>query len=528
MADQNIIELSDLTLTVSRDGQTAEYPILSAALEYSVGSFPVVSVLVSTAGEFLTGTTSRSAVKDILIDSPAGAVGAINLSLTIDGSSQSCILFCGYVATITPAFQTNIVSVSSTLSVQLICATGAVNGLPGNALRYYNLGGKDGGSAQPITYAELLKTMLPSVDADAYKLGKLFQQSPARCAAQLLDMLRGSVEREGTVTNISNTLIFNEGELGVKIPQPSSIPRTFLEQMSRALPSAPVAAVLNAALKQLYLTMIPETLGADEKTPCRMVVQAINAWDIEPHFELSVNDVIGIQEHTAYRLDQHIDFWVVQLPPIDNSAHPGRLSVYGPGVAEGSGKAHTYTEKEFQTVLEQQNSKKLLSNYSARMVMLPGWLNVLERTTATVDAAVRKNLPKNMTLLPVGDKETTTLIDVAERVAITGYLQEGCAAVASGIKLPFATYWKLLPHLGTMGSFEVPDAYTKQKLDADRLPTSKRYGLLSGLSLHITVERKELHVACGARFTNVHNEELQRQYASKHPLYPQNGTPQRS
>ena len=517
----NLIELTALDLEISRDGKTASYPVLSADLAYSVGSFPVVSVTVSTAGAFSDEGSDRSSASDILRDDPEGALGELTISMAPAGEEPAdYVLFCGYVATVTPTFQSSVFSVSATLTGQLIAGTAAINGMPGGSLVYFNLGGGSNGTQKPISYDALMKQLgLDMVKGETLsgELGNLFQQSPARCVAYLLDRLRGAVSGSTEGMKISDTLIFGEGPLKVKIPQPTPIPGQFLDQMSKALKGAPAASVFNAVLRQLYLTMVPETMGTSGE-PCKMVVQPTNAWDVESHFDLSISDILGLQEHTAYRLDQRVDFWCVNFPPSKDALY-SKFAVYGPGVTDGHGKAWCYTEAEWNAKLTEIGKDKLLKTYSAKMLFLPGWLSVLAKTSATKDANLSKNLPVRIPLLGDAKTNETSLIDVAERVAVTGYLQEGCAVVAAGMSIPFSTYLSLLPHLGKMGTFMVPDAYTAQKKDITEIPTSIRYGLLSSLSMRITVERKELHVSCGVRFTHVHTEDIHKEFCAEHPLY---------
>lgn len=519
MAKNTLIELTNLELVISREGASAQYPVLSADIAYAVGSFPVVSVTVSTAGTFSGNGSDRSSAADILRDDPEGALGELIMSYSGAGqSADNCTLFCGYIATVTPTLQSSIFSVSSTLSVQLVCATAAINGTPPGALMYFNLGGASNGCQRPNSYGQLINILRPENDAKNLSLSNAFQKAPAQCVAQLLDRLRGVVAEHTMGMKIEDTLIFGEGGLKVELPPNNNIAKTFLEQMSKMLAGAPTAAVYNAVLKQLYLVMIPETMGTAE-TPCKMITRPINAWDVKSAFALKVNDYLSVQEHTAYRLDQRVDFWCVQFPPSTSNPAPGRFAVYGPGVCDGAGKAVTYTEDEFNSKIAEVGKNKLLSTYSAKIIMLPEWLRVIETTQATINARLKKNLPPTATVRKNPEKEETTLIDVAERLAITGYLQEGCAVVATGMQIPFYTYLKLLPHLGKMGTFTVPDAHTAQKKNTDDIPTSIRYGLLSALSMRITVESKDLHVSCSAQFTHVHTEEMHKQFAAPHPLY---------
>jgi hypothetical protein len=353
---------------------------------------------------------------------------------------------------------------------------------------------------------------------DPRALSKLFQQSPAQCLATLIDMTRGVMSESTMGTKLTDTLIFSEGSLKVQLPETNGVADKFTNQIAKALIGASPAAVFNSVIRQVYLTMVPQTL-CDSGVPCKMITTPVNAWDIKEYFKLKIEDILNLHESTAYRLDQRVDIWCVQLPPnvINNGGE--RFATYGPGLTDGNGKAKCYNQQELTAKFTESGGKGVLKNLTTKMLYLPTWMEEIAWTPDAQKARLKRNLPNRVPLTGDTEKARTSIIDVAERVAVTGYLQEGCAIVQAGLKIPFKTYLELLPYLGKMGTFQVPDAYASQERDLDSIHRSTYYGLLSNLYMHITVERNDLQVNCGVSFSNVHNSDIHKQFCAEHPLY---------
>lgn len=532
-----IIDLTDLELELSRDGSTVKYPVLSADIMYAIGTFPQVSVTVSTGTELYKTARSRGNITDILQDSPEGAIGTLKAEMRLGDSLTKCVLFCGYVGAVSPSMSTSIYSVSAVLTVQLICGAAAINGRPAGGLVYFNVGGVDANSAQSLTYAYVaqslgLKRAARSKDTEKdesgidttfiSQCGKSLQETPAKCMADIIDYARGLGAESQCISKLADTVIQAEGALGVYLAYPRVAATGFIQSAMQALNGAPPSSVFISLLQQLFLGVVPETMGTD-KQPCRLITWPLNAWAPLEYFTLELSDLLSIQEQTTYRLDQRVDLWFVTLPPLQSQTNPGKLAIYGPGVTNAAGQARCLTNKEFTDLMGRFKDNKTaeLRSYAAKQLYLPGWLShAPARSTQVQD--VKDAGAREARLAADPEKAQAAQEDIAKRVAINGFLQQGCSVVNVNVQLPFQSYLKLLPFLGLMGTFELPDAQGSNVKDVKRIKTSKRYGLLQMLTMQLAASGRTITVACSARFGNVHTEKIHQQFACAHPMYAPN------
>ena len=525
------LDITELTLELYREGQAVDYAILSLQMAFGVGAFPVVNVVVST-GANLYKNESRSGAKNILQDAPEGAVGTIKVKMKGDpGGAVSGVLFCGYVSAVSPAMATSIYSVTSSVTVQLVCATAAINSMPCGALEYFNAGGSTAAGARGMSYAAVAKALgISTATKGAFderkdtsfisEVGKLLQTSPGHCAAKLVDFARGLGADSQAVSKLEDTVVYAEKALGAYLEYPRVAARAFLNSVTQALMTSPATSVFNSLLGQMFLGYIPETAGT-ERQPCKMITWPINAWAPTAAFHIKLSDILGVQSSTRYRLDQRVDLWYVTLPPIVAASNPVKIATYGPPATDQAGKARCMTHDEFIKLMGEYKDKNTnkLKSYAARHLFLPGWLCRIPAKTQNTGNGDSTGSKEIRTAVDV-QKALATQEDIGKRVAINGFLQHGCAVVGATLQLPLHSYLKLLPYLGLSGTFEWPDAMSDNARNMSEIKTSKRYGLLHSLSMQLTATGRTISVSCTAQFSSVHDEKMHEQFATDHPLYP--------
>ena len=525
------IDITDLDLELYREGQAVEYAILSLQMLFSIGTFPVVNVVVSTGAD-LYRNKSRGAVKDILKDVPEGAIGTIKIKMeSSTGGTVSGVLFCGYVSAVAPALATSIYSVTSSVTIQLVCAPAAINATPCGALEYFNAGGNTAAGARSMSYAAVAQELGVSRSGKGAfndkkdtsfisEVGKLLQTSPGHCATKLIDFARGLGADSQAVSKLEDAVVYAEKDFGAYLDNPRVPARNFLNSVTQALMSSPATTVFNSILAQLFLGYIPETAGELRK-PCKVITWPINAWEPTPAFRLKVSDILAIQSSTRYRLDQRVDLWYVTLPPIAAASNPVKIATYGPPATDEAGKARCMTHREFAELLGRYKDKNTstLNSYAARHLFLPGWLSNIPARAQSIKNGKNTGAKEVRTDHEV-QKAVATQEDIGKRVAINGFLQHGCAIVGATLQIPLYSYFKLLPYLGLTGTFEWPDAMSDNAKNIESIKTSKRYGLLHGLTMQLTATGRTISVSCTAQFSSVHDEKMHTQFATEHPLYP--------
>ena len=498
------IDLKALYLQIGKN----KYPVLSADTVFSINALPTVRVVISAA-ENVDGKNSsklptereKSEIANLVLEFTTG-----------DENVHKVVLFCGHILTEAPTLGVSISSVRGTVTYQLVCDAGKISGIPFGSLYYYGTVAGSVVNVNATPYSSLVQAIDSAAAGKWGELGKQLQNDPATAIAQMLDTIRtGFSKGANTFPLLQETLLSACGPLSVKLPQPNTVMQdSFVKPAKNALQGSPVLSVYLSLLRQVYLGFIPQPV-CEFDVPCKLIVRPLNPWNDEDPDEdayLGAERILSVQEQTLYQLDQRIDYWIVVLPGDTN-----RLAVYGPNTGGEKGKARCLTEKEFKdamaAMLKAGNSKWAYA--AARMIGLPGWLNMMPKR--------RRSMPddknggnKDVTVI---DPDTEYVEDIAKKVAITGYLNEGCSAIRVGLTVPLEYYLGSLYLLGRMMVLQLP------QMTAEGVETETRdyYGLLDSMGMHIGVERKALQATCSMHFSNVHTAEMHEQFKAAAPLY---------
>ena len=472
---------------------------------FAVNALPTVRIVVSAAENITRGEDLTAMDLD-----PMERLGNLVMEYTTgDDNVQSVVLFCGYVLTETPALAVSISSMRSTISYQLVCAAGAISAIPYGGLEYYSLGGSDTNNLRSTSYSDLIPFEEMQNKGAWTALNKDFQPSPPTALAKMLDILRRNFAKDDkSMTPLLDIFVDGCGGLSIKPITGSMLMPTMAHQCIPALRGSPPLTIFLALLRQVYLGFFPQTVG-ERNTPCKLVTAPLNPWSdkrVDKDHSITAKDILSIQAQTQYQLDQRIDYWVVKSQLL-----PNLIAAYGPGTGGETGKAVVMELEEFQKKITEMFKVGSINRAAARIISLPGWLSLME---IKQENAPEEKDAGNKTA-PTGSIDEETLKDLARKVALTGFLTEGCSVTAVGLTVVPEFYFRSLCRLGEMMALDIPQM-TADGMDDTPL---RYYGLLDSMGMRITVERKDLQVTCSMHLSNVHDENIHETFQSSPPLY---------
>ena len=497
------IDLKSLYLEIGKN----KYPVLAADTVFSINALPTVRVTISAA-ENVDGKNKVAFPSE----REKGQIANLTLEFTAgDNTVRKVVLFCGYILTEAPALSVSITSVRGTVTYQLVCDAGKISGVPYGSLGYYGLVADKLVDVNARAYDTLATPLKDAASARWGELSKQFKTAPAVALVKMLDVFRSGFSKgPNTFPLLQNTLISASGPLSVSLPNTNLVVSELASKVQPALRNNPVLGVYLALLRQVYLGFIPQPVCA-RNVPCKLIIKPFNAWSNERLYDdvyLTASDILGVNEQTLYNLDQRIDYWVVRLV-----GDGDRIAVYGPNTGGNRGRARCLSEKEFQTQLGNiyKANRNQTAFAAARIIGLPGWLALANLRWRPVE--VKKKL--GTTTVTTAKYDQAYVEDVAKKLAITGYLTEGCSAVNIGVTVAPEVYLSNLYLLGRMMILQLP------QMTAEGVANRTRdyYGLLDSMGMHISVERKALQVTCSMHFSNVHTAAMHQEFKSATPFY---------
>lgn len=529
------LELKRLVLEIKRNGKAASFPVLRADLLYRVGTFPTVQVTISSAPLFIKTKDKVTDISGLLKDSPEGSLGTLKLTVAGKaGEDIDVILFSGYLAGSSSNLLTSIYTVQSSITFQLICQAAAVNANPGGAYTHFSvLGGE--AKNNPRSYIQQVTGNLINLGKESGNsekpvqtiLAEIFRTNPAESTIRLIDELK-KIKRNGDQqVAVADGFLTDGIEFKLKTrDNVVDVIQRFGLLLTNALVGAPATSVAVSVLSTLFLSIVPQTIGSDDGKACLLIVRpSVSGWRVKPKIQLSAGDVLGITDTTAYRLDQRVDFWYVQIGNDEVSKASPLAAVYAPGMGE-KGKGKLLSLDEFTAEIDKTG--KANTALIGRATVLPWWMfAAVECKKPGIAAKLPEsgNTPVDGGGTNVGAERDVEESDrnwqrACEQLAIQSFLDNGCAVNSVSLRLPLYTLFRLLPWLGDTISFSIPSPQqTTGERDLYEIPTAARYGLLDGLSMSFECSHKEIQVTCGATLSQVHDKAMHETMAADNVLY---------
>jgi len=552
------LELTSLHLDIRRNGKSAQFPVLRADLRYKVGAFPAVQVTISSAAVF--GAAKKGAdIKELFEDSPEGSEATLWLFMYKEGNDDEdgegggdegdregytpnngnslvkIPLFSGYVSGTGSLLLTSIYTVQSSITFQLVCRAAAVNANPGGAFNYFRVaGGNNKYSPKPYLLQLQANANRSRTKSGASgktvltELAETFITNPAKSIIGLIDELR-NIDREGfKMAKVGDGFYTDDIALALKIKAPPiKIIQRFSTSLVNALMGTPATGVALSVLQSLFLSVIPQTIGSPDGSPCLLIVRpGVSGWHVKPSVELATGDILGISDSVSYRLDQRVDFWYVQASQDEVGKSMNLAAVYAPGFGE-NGEAKFLDLNEFTKEVDKTSKNE--SSLIGRATILPWWLFLAVEVTKPVPpkppADPKANTPVDNGGTSVGEtrdhEASQTAWEAAcKQLAVNSFLENGCAVNAVTLKVPFYTMLRLLPWLGDTISFEVPSPQqTTRNNELYKITAATRYGLLDGLSITLECSYKGIQVNCSATLSQVHDKELHERMSAENKIY---------
>ena len=520
-------------------------PIVEMQIEYTVGRFPTVVVVVDdgiTINDAETIETNPEEgmppdpdnINNDEYDNVCNADGATLAHIKIgirndEGKDAAFTLFSGYVVEKCPVVNSNPVSVRCVTKYKLVCGTEMLNTTPPGNLRYLST------YINPdLSHVEF--SVLTNKAKFARQVAATFVQEPSKALALVLDNILnffqiGDQKRvSGVVSSVRHAagsmvgMTKNDGASVTGIAYNSletTIATLAADALKRLSPSAAYASLLG----QFYLGWLPQTVS-DGVNANKMIVRSVSGWepfDKNSTITLTARDIIGFASTTSYNHDATVDRYCVSIPYSSTRGIPrigsGRVAVYKAEDAKSAEKATAVVLSGADYIKAERENTTFAS---LRVIGMPEWVWQYASIASYSNNNKNETAPGSGTPIPSANTPLVNkaVEDMAKYLAILSFLQNGRSATSTLINIPLIVWLRLLPFLGDMIKIALPDLTYSNKADIDRLDTDVYFGGLNGLLMSITTNGKTISVNCSASLVQVHTVEEQKKYATGNPLYP--------